>query len=257
MKVSAVVIAVLAAVTAGGCGGAGRTGGSAAPQQVVVLAAASLTDAFPALGKAFTASHPGIRVTFQFAASSVLAQQVADGAPGDVLATADEETMARVVAAGHAHDPLVVDRNQPALLVERGNPKHVDGLAALSRPDVVFVACAPEVPCGRVATALLQRAGVTRPPASREENVKAVVAKVTLGEADAGIVYATDVRAAGRGTEAAPLGVDTSGDPAFEPRYPMAVTAVARRKADAAAFVTFTQSAAGQAVLARFGFLPA
>jgi molybdate transport system substrate-binding protein len=254
MRLLAALTVVLAAAAAGACGADdGPTGGAGQPTEVVVLAAASLTEAFPAVGRAYSDAHPGVRVTFQFAASSVLAQQVADGAPADVLATADEDTMSRAVVGGHAAGPVVVARNRPALLVERGNPKHLAGVADLARPDLVFVACAPEVPCGKVATAVLHAAGVARAPASREENVKAVVAKVTLGEADAGIVYATDAKAVGDNAQA--VDIDIAADPALEARYAIALTKRATDNDAAKAWIDHVRSETGRAALADYGFL--
>lgn len=221
---------------------------------LVVFAAASLTEAFTQLGAGFEADHPDLEVTFNFAASSALAQQIGEGAPADVVASADEATMAKVTAAGDASDPATFARNRLALLVERGNPKGIRTLADLGRSGVVFVVCAPEVPCGRFAAAALSRAKVTANPASLEENVKAVVSRVTLGEADAGIVYATDVRAAGDQAEG--VAIDIATDPALEAVYPIAVTTASANEDAARAWTDHVLSDAGQATLARFGFLP-
>ncbi|HEX4866155.1 MAG TPA: molybdate ABC transporter substrate-binding protein [Acidimicrobiales bacterium] len=218
-----------------------------------VLAAASLTEVFTEIGRAVEAAHPGLRVTFSFAGSSALAQQIEAGAPADVFVSADEATMEGVVAAGDATDPQRIARNRLALLVERGNPKGIGGLGDLDRPGIVFVLCAPEVPCGRFGAAALTQAGVAAKPASLEANVKAVVAKVRLGEVDAGIVYATDVAAAGEATE----GIDIAGadDPALEAVYLAAVTSGSANPTAAARWTEHLLSAEGQAVLARYGFL--
>jgi molybdate transport system substrate-binding protein len=143
----------------------------------------------------------------------------------------------------------VIARNRLAILVEKGNPKAVDGLPDLSKPDIVTVLCAPEVPCGRFGAAALAAAGVTAKPASLEENVKAVVSKVVLGEADAGIVYATDVQAAG--TQADGIAID--GAP--EAVYPIAVTTAATNRDAAEAWIALVRSKEGRAVLAARGFL--
>lgn len=218
---------------------------------VTVLAASSLTAAFTELGGAFEKLHEGARVTFSFAASSALAEQVVQGAPADALATADMKTMARVVEAGKAGAPTVIARNRLAIAVEPGNPRAVHGLADLSRVD--FVLCSPSVPCGSLGQAALDKAGVRATPRSLEENVKAVVAKVGLGEVDAGIVYLTDVRASDGKVDG--VDIDIASDPALEAIYPMAVTTGSTEGRTAKAFVDFVLGDAGRAVLARHGFL--
>lgn len=229
-------------------------GGRSAESVVHVSAAASLTEAFTELAKAYEAEHPGVRVETNFAASSALARQVNDGAPVDVLATADEATMKMVADAGNASDPRVFARNRLAILVGRDNPKAIRGLADLARPDVALLLCAPQVPCGRSASAALAKAGVDAEPESFEENVKAVVSKVTLGEADAGIVYATDVKAAGERAQG--LNIAGADDVSLVAAYPIAVTKQAVGSQAAEDWVGFVMSARGQETLARFGFLP-
>lgn len=244
-----VALAIAVAALGAACGG---DDAPAASRTLHVFAAASLTEAFTALGKAFEADHPAVKVAFSFAASSALAQQIADGADADVFASADEANMAKVTGAGDALDPVVIARNRLAILVERGNPKAITGLADLTKAGVVLVLCAPEVPCGKLAAAALSMAGVDVTPASLEENVKAVVSKVSLGEADAGIVYVTDVKAAGSRVER--VDIDIAGDPALEAVYPMAVTKAAKDTATARAWIDFVRSAAAQRTLASFGF---
>ncbi|HSH61490.1 MAG TPA: molybdate ABC transporter substrate-binding protein [Acidimicrobiales bacterium] len=232
------------------------TGSEAASKArtVKVSAAASLTEAFTELAEEYQAAHPGLRIETSFGASSALAQQVNVGAPVDVLATADEVSMKRVTDAGSASAPEIFARNRLALLVGRGNPKAITGLADLARPGVVFLACAPEVPCGRLAAAALEKAGVKARPASLEENVKGVVSKVTVGEADAGIVYATDVKAAG--DRALGMEIDFAGDPALAAVYQIAVTSQAGNVEAARDWVDFVLSERGRQALTRFGFLP-
>lgn len=262
-------IAVLAAVAATACVGGGQAAGDPPPAPGVprggqlssgrlsgplrVFAAASLTEPFTALGAVFEAAHPGVDVRFTFAASSALARQIADGAAADVFASADRATMAELTGAGHALRPRVVARNRPAVIVEPGNPRGITGVADLDRPGLVVILCAPDVPCGRAAAAVLRRAGVAAAPASLEENVKAVVSRVTLGEADAGIVYATDVLAAGG--RAAGIEIDTGGDPELEVAYPMAVTTGAAHPSAGDAWANFVLSGAAQRVMRRHGFL--
>jgi molybdate transport system substrate-binding protein len=255
--VVAAVLAVGLALSACASGEADApTSGDGVPAlagELRVLAAASLTEAFTELGRRFEADHPGLDVTFTFAASSALARQVNDGAPADVLVTADEASMAAVTAAGNAADPQTIARNRLAIVVGPGNPRRIDALADLGRRGVVFVVCAPEVPCGRFAAAALERAGVTATPASLEENVKAVVSRVTLDEADAGIVYVTDVRAAG--DEVAGVDIDIADDPDLEAVYPAAITTGASNPQAAKAWIDHVRSAGGRRVLASHGFL--
>ncbi len=230
----------LLAVVGAACGGEPR-------HTLTVLAATSLTEAFDELGRTFEHRHPDVHVALRFAASSTLARQVVAGGPGDVLATADEATMATVTSAGLASDPAVFARNRLAVLVAPGNPRRVTGLADLARPGLTVVLCAPEVPCGRAASQVLQRSQVDVRPASLEENVKAVVSRVALGEADAGLVFVTDT--ADPGVEAVAIPDDGNVSTA----YPVAVlhdTAMAR------AWIDLLLSPEGAQVLARFGFAP-
>ena len=212
-----------------------------------VLAASSLTEAFEELGRVFEARHPDVHLALTFAASSTVARQVVEGAPADVVATADEVTMAQVTTAGLATDPAVFAHNRLAVVVAPGNRRRVAGLADLARPDLAVVLCAPEVPCGRAAAEALRTSAVEVRPASLEENVKAVVSRVALGEADAGIVFATDGRAGG--VQAVPLPAAQNVSTA----YPIAVV---RPSGAARAWVDHVLSPDGQQVLARFGFAP-
>jgi molybdate transport system substrate-binding protein len=241
-------LAVLALVGAA-CGAGDPEAGA-----VQVFAAASLTEAFTALGQKFETERPDMKAEFNFAASSALARQINEGASADVFASAAEESMKEVTDAGNADRPRVIARNRLAILVEKGNPKGITGLVDLAKPDVVLVLCAPDVPCGRFAAAALAKAGVAAVPSSREENVKAVVSKVVLGEADAGIVYVTDIRAAGR--EAEGVSIDIARDPELEAVYSIAVIARSSRREAARAWLGFVLSDEGRATLARHGFLP-
>jgi molybdate transport system substrate-binding protein len=170
---------------------------AAAEPPVRVFAAASLAEPFRALETEWRARHAEVPLAFQFAASSTLAVQIEEGAPADAVATADEPTMQRLEKGGHVEAPQLFARNRLVIAVELGNPKGVRVLSDLARADLIVVLAAPEVPAGRYARELLAGAGVAVQPRSLEENVKAVLNKVVLGEADAGIVYASDARAAG------------------------------------------------------------
>ncbi|HWC10541.1 MAG TPA: molybdate ABC transporter substrate-binding protein [Acidimicrobiales bacterium] len=245
------VAAVVAALgTACGEGGDDRPAAGGVRGSITVLAAASLQEPFTELGRRFEARHPGASVRFSFDGSSTVARQVEAGAPADVLATADEASMAPVAGAGLVSAPLVFARNRLAILVARGNPHRIRALADLGRPGLDVVLCAPDVPCGRLAATALERAGAGVRPRSLELNVKGVVAKVTLGEADAGIVFVTDVGAAGRRTE----GVEIPEEENAVTGYPLATVRAAPNQEAAARFVELVVSEEGRQVLAGSGF---
>lgn len=220
--------------------------------EVTVFAAASLAAAFTEIGEAFTAAHPDASVTFNFAASSELVAQIGQGAPADIFASADRSNMTRLTdAGGQATEPVVFAANVAEIVVAPGNPEGITGLADLTDDDLVVVLCAPEVPCGRYAAQVFEQAGVTVTPKSFEENVRAVVTKVTLGEADAGVVYRTDVIAAGDDAD----GVAIADEVNVVAQYPIAVTRDAPNPAAARAFVEVVVGPQGQAILASHGFL--
>ncbi|MBI4933027.1 MAG: molybdate ABC transporter substrate-binding protein [Actinobacteria bacterium] len=242
---------VTCGLVAAGCG-SDDADTSATSGGVTVFAAASLTAAFTEIGDAFTAAHPDVTVTFNFAASSELVTQIGEGAAADVFASADQNNMKRLIDAGdNVSDPVVFAENLLQIIVEPGNPKGIATVADLANPDLIVVICAPEVPCGKYAATLFANAGVTVTPKSLEENVKAVVTKVTLGEADAGIVYRTDALA----TDGKADGVDIPDDINVLAEYPIAVTKNAANPDGATAFTEFVASDAGQQILATYGFL--
>jgi molybdate transport system substrate-binding protein len=217
---------------------------------VTVFAASSLTGAFEQIGEMFTEANPDIDLVFSFAASSELAAQVSQGAPADVFASADTTTMDRVTEEEEiAGTPTVFATNSAEIIVESGNPRGITGLSDLAVGDVTVVLCSPEVPCGRYATSVLQAAGVSLTAASFEQNVKGVVSKVTLGEADAGIVYRTDVLSAGDRADGVPIPDAVN----VQATYPI-VRVSSEQSADA--FIAFVLGEAGQAVLAAEGFGP-
>lgn len=226
--------------------------GPAAVGALTVFAAASLTDAFTELGEAFTAANPDADITFSFAASSALVTQIGEGAPADIFASADLSSMAKLTEAGdNASEPEVFTTNLAEIIVGPSNPKGIAGVADLADDDLIVISCAPEVPCGRYAEQVLDNAGVAVAFKSLEENVRAVVSKVTLGEADAGIVYVTDVISAGDAAD----GVEIPPDINVVAEYPIAVTKEAPNPEAAQAFIDFVLSDAGQAILASFGFV--
>lgn len=224
---------------------------SASSSTVTVLAATSLTDAFTEIAAAFEAEHEGVDVALTFDGSARLATSIVEGAPADVFASADQVNLDKVAAVGLADgSQLVFATNRLQIVVARGNPLGVTGLGDLDG-DVVLSLCAIVVPCGAYAAAAFERAGLSVPAAGAEQNVRGVLSRVQLGEADAGIVYVTDVLAAD-GVE----GVDLRPDEAVEVSYPAAVLAGAADRKTAAAFVEFLISATAQAVLADHGFGP-
>ena len=240
----------LATTACGGGDDDASAGDSEITGDVTVFAAASLTESFTEIGDAFGAEHPDA-VTFNFASSSDLVAQILEGAPADVFASADQNNMAKLTdASGASGEPLVFATNSLQIAVEPGNPLDITGVADLQNPDLVIVTCDPDVPIGRYSQEVFANAGVSVTPDSYEEDVKAVLNKVVLGEADAGVVYTTDVSAAGD----AVTGVEIPADVTVAPEYPISVTAAAPNPAGAAAFVEFFRSDAGQAILQRLGF---
>ncbi|MGY1856087.1 molybdate ABC transporter substrate-binding protein [Modestobacter sp. SYSU DS0290] len=217
---------------------------------LTVLAAASLTDVFTDLGAELEAQDPGLTVRFTFAGSSTLATQLTQGAPADVFASADEPQMAVVTAAGLAEDPVVFAGNVLEIAVPAGNPGGVTGLADLADEDLTLAVCAAAVPCGAAARAVLADTGVKARPDTEEEDVRAALTKVQLGEVDAALVYATDVRAAGDRVEGIP--VPEAGRQVNA--YPIAVLADAANPTAAQAFVDLVRGDAGQQALADAGF---
>lgn len=240
---------------------------SPAPRTLTVFAAASLQGVFTALGDSLEHSRPGLKVVFSFSGSQALALQIQQGAHADVFASADDRSMAALKDSGHVRgEPRVFAHNQLIVIIPASNPGHVTELVDLARPKLKLVLAAEAVPAGRYAHAVLANlarmpgygsdfaARVTANVVSNEENVKAVVAKVRLGEADAGIVYGSDV------TREVATDVQTLGIPAAAnvvADYPIAVLAHAPDRDDAAAFMALVLSRVGHRVLAAHGFTPA
>jgi molybdate transport system substrate-binding protein len=244
----------VAAIALAACGGgdddSGGTSGAASSGEIKVFAAASLTAAFTKIGEQFTAANGGTKVTFNFAGSQALATQIQQGAPADVFASADIPNMGKVKDL--VGTPQNFASNLLAIVVEKGNPKGVKGLDDLASPDLKVVLAAEEVPAGKYAKQVLDQAGVAVKPVSQEDNVKAVVTKVSLGEADAGIVYVTDVTAGGDKVE----GVDIPQDQNVTATYPIATVKASKAQVKAQAFMDLVLSDQGQQVLKQCGFLP-
>ena len=251
------VIGVVAALTvlAVGCGsdepaGAGRPAATGPSGTITVFAAASLIETFTELGKRFEAANPGASVKFSFGPSSGLATQITEGAPADVFASASAKTMDQVVQAGEASGPTTFARNELRIAVPPDNPGNVTALADLARPGVKVAVCQPQVPCGTVTAEVLSKARVTVQPVTEGQDVKAVLTAVRTGEVDAGLVYVTDVLAAGDKVE----GIEIPDRVNASTSYPIATLTASRNPATAKAFVDLVLSAAGRAVLEEAGF---
>jgi molybdate transport system substrate-binding protein len=229
---------------------------AAAPKpsgEITVFAASSLTESFDAIAKQFEKKYPDVTVKFNYDASSNLATQINQGAPADVFASADQDNLQKTIDAGTVTPPPVVfAKNRLEIAVEKGNPKKIKSLADLQRSGLVVVLCADQVPCGKYAAQSLAMAGVSISPASKEENAKATLSKVSIGEADASIVYVTDVKAS-KGTAS---GVKIADKQNVIATYPMGVVKQSQNATAAKAWVQFVESKDGQKTLRKFGFLP-
>ncbi|WP_249353620.1 molybdate ABC transporter substrate-binding protein [Microbacterium sp. 2FI] len=228
------------------------TNGAELSGELTIWAAASLGAVFEELATGFEGRHPGVEVLpISYDGSSTLATQLIEGAPADVFASADEATMQRVVDAGIAASPRLFASNTLVIAVPAGNPGTVQAIEDLGSPELTVVLCAPAVPCGAASITLLADNGVSVTPASIEQNVTAVLAKVAAGEADAGLVYVTDVRNRDD-VEAIPA----AGSEDVVGHYPIAALEDAADPEIAAAFVDFVLSEPAQALLASRGFGP-
>jgi molybdate transport system substrate-binding protein len=222
---------------------------AAGGKPVTVYAAASLSVAFEALGKEFAAQHPGASAKFVFEGSPSLVFKLQQGSRADVLATADRANMDKAVSSKLTDgEPVEFARNRLAILVARGNPEGIRGLADLARADVKVALCGPTVPAGRYAREALAKAGVTVASVSDENSVTALASKVRLREIDAGIAYATDARGE---VEAVPI------DPAHDvvASYPIALLVNGDQRDGGREFVAFVRSEAGKAILRAHGFV--
>lgn len=219
---------------------------------VTVFAAASLQESFEALGKRFEKEHPGTKVTFSFGGSDSLAASITGGAPADVFASASPKTMKIVTDAGAASGtPVTFVRNELEIATLPGNPDKISSLEDLTESDLKVVLCDKEVPCGAAAQKALDASRLKLTPVSYEQDVKAALTKVELKEADAAVVYKTDVRAAGDKVEGVefPESADAVND------YPITLLKDAQNAGAAQAFIALVRSAEGQKVLSEAGFL--
>jgi molybdate transport system substrate-binding protein len=240
-----VVLAVLLALA--GCAQARED----EPKALNVFAAASLTESFQRIAAGFEHDHPEVKVRFNFGGSSALAQQIVQGAPADVFAAASPATMKTVTDAGMGDGTATTFvRNQLVIAVSSKNPKAIKGLPDLARPGVKVALCAEQVPCGAATKTALAAAGVTLTPVTLEQDVKAALTKVRLGEVDAALVYRTDVRAAASEVE----GVEFPESAKALNDYPVVVLKNAPNKQEAQAFVAYVLNGPGKAVLLEAGF---
>ncbi|MEU3399942.1 molybdate ABC transporter substrate-binding protein [Streptomyces filamentosus] len=232
---------------AAGSPASGSTGGAPAAN-LTVLAAASLTDVFKTAGAAYEKSHPGTKLTFSFAGSQELVAQVSQGSPADVLVTADTKSMDKVGA--DTGTPAVIAKNRLVIATGEGNPHGIDELKDLADTGLKVVLAAPEVPAGKYSQKILDAQRITVKPVSQEPNVRAVLSKVELGEADAGLVYRTDAESAKDEVDAVEI---PDGQNAVA-QYPAATLKDSENAEAAAAFVAWLSSPEGQKILQDAGF---
>ena len=235
---------------ASGSGSSASASSGAVSGTVTVFAAASLTESFTTIGKQFEAAHPGTTVKFNFSSSSSLAGNINQGAPADVFASASPKNMQQVVDAGGASDSKTFANNVMEIAVPPDNPANVTQVADLAKSAVKVALCEPQVPCGSVAQEVFKKADITVKPVTQGADVKAVLTTVQLGEVDAGMVYQTDVQAAGTKVK----GIEIPADQNASTSYPIAALTKAPNAAGAAAFVDYVLSPDGEKVLEQAGF---
>src|SRR3984885_5977369 len=254
-----VILAVgLAAAAAAGCSASTNSATSGASLKadtsvtggITVFAAASLQGAFTTLGKQFEAAHPGTTVKFSFGASSSLATEITSGSPADVFASASPQNMDQVVKAGDASKPVMFAQNVMEVAVPPSNPAHVTSVSDLANSSVKTALCQPQVPCGFTAAKVFSNAKISVKPVTLQPDVKSVLTQVELDNVDAGMVYVTDVKAAGSKVTGVPVPSSDNASTA----YPIATINSSKNKDTAQAFAAYVASPAGQKVLAADGF---
>ncbi|HTW04112.1 MAG TPA: molybdate ABC transporter substrate-binding protein [Streptosporangiaceae bacterium] len=217
---------------------------------ITVFAAASLQGAFTTLGRQFEAAHPGTTVKFNFGASSTLATEITSGSPADVFASAAPQNMDTVVKAGDASSPVTFAKNVMEVAVPPSNPAHVTSVSDLAKSSVKTALCQPQVPCGFTAQKVFTNAKITVKPVTLQPDVKSVLTQVELNNVDAGMVYVTDVKAAG--TKVKGIKIRASENATTD--YPIATIKSSKNSGTAQAFASYVASPAGQKVLAADGF---
>jgi len=256
-RLAMVVLAGFVALVAAACGSSSggtdtspSASGTGLSGDVTVSAASSLTDVFTQLGDQFMSDHPGVKVTFNFASSSDLAEQIVQGAPADVFASASDSTMQTVVDAGDASRPTTFASNSLEIATPPSNSAHVSSLSDLASPDVSVAVCTPEAPCGAATQALFDENRLDVTPVTQEPDVRSVLTKVTSDEVDAGVVYVTDVQAAGADVHGVPIPAAKN----VSTNYLIAPVSGSTNQASANAFVAFVLSPTGQHALEQAGF---
>jgi molybdate transport system substrate-binding protein len=241
------------------CGGArggettitGAATGTSLRGELLVSAAASLADVFAELGSDFEAAHPGVDVQLNLGSSASLRQQVLEGAPADVFASADMSNMTRLVDAGETTGgPVIFARNRMEIAVPAGNPAGITGLDDFADDELLIGLCAEQVPCGAYAREVLRNAGVAPSVDSNEPDVRALLTKVEAGELDAGITYLTDVLSTGGAVEGLAIREDVN----VMADFPISTLVGASNPEVAARFVAFVLSGQGQTILDGYGF---
>jgi molybdate transport system substrate-binding protein len=251
-RTAIVAAAVVAALTLAGCGGSAASSSSSSGTptlsgDITVFAAASLTGTFTRLGKDFEAAHPGVKVNFNFAGSSALAKQIDEGAPADVFASAAPKNMDEVT---DKNAPTTFVKNTLEIAVPKGNPGNITGIKDFADKTKKIALCAVQVPCGAAADKVFKAVGITAEPDSLEQDVKAALTKVSLGEVDAALVYKTDVLSAKDKVE----GIEFPEASKAVNEYPIATLSRAPNPAGARAFVDYVLSDKGKTVLTAAGF---
>jgi molybdate transport system substrate-binding protein len=257
MRRCALAAVTLAAIAVAGCSSSGSSstasGSSSSSAQtgtITVLAAASLKETFTQLGQQFEAAHPGDTVKFSFGASSALAEQINSGAPADVFASAATKNMDQVVTTGNASNPQDFAQNVMEVAVPPSNPAKVTSVNDLAKSSVKVALCQPQVPCGVVAAQVFKNAKLTVKPVTLQPDVKSVLTQVELGNVDAGVVYVTDVQAAGAKVK----GVTIPANVNATTTYPIAALTHSKVPSIAQAFVAYVLSPTGEQVLKAAGF---
>src|SRR6516165_7217542 len=267
MRRFALTIAALAVAAVAGCSSSSTSSPPSAPSTspssspatsssaaatgtITVFAASSLKETFTKLGEQFDAAHPGDTVKFSFGASSTLATQITSGAPADVFASASPKNMTAVVSAGDASNPQDFAKNTAEIAVPPSNPASVTSVNDLAKSSVKVALCEPQVPCGVVAAKVFKNAGIKVKPVTLQPDVKSVLTQVELGNVDAGMVYVTDVKAAGSKVK----GIIIPASQNASTVYPIAAITSSKEMSIAQAFVAYVLSPEGQAVPSAAGF---
>jgi molybdate transport system substrate-binding protein len=250
-------VAATAAVAAGCSSGSNSSSSGSSPKptssltgSITVFAASSLQGAFTTIGQQFQAAHPGTAVKFNFGASSSLAQEITAGSPADVFASAAPQNMDSVVSAGDASSPVTFAKNVMEVAVPPSNPANVTSVNQLASSSVKTALCQPQVPCGVTAGKVFSNAKITVTPVTLQPDVKSVLTQVELDNVDAGMVYVTDVKAAGTKVKGVPIPANENAST----DYPIATINSSKNKATAQAFMAYVNSANGQKVLSADGF---